>query len=126
MVQQTYTFANATPNPTAWLAELPQPYQLDSDQLMATSFYQQRLRPFFQSQLRQLQADLTSAQALANQAGLDKQAAHVTAVLENIARSNNWLLETVGTPYERLSKTLRGGGCQRSVRLMKTIPSIMN
>jgi len=85
LVQQTYTFANATPNPTAWLAELPQPYQLDSDQLMTTSFYQQRLRPFFQSQLQQLQADLTSAQALANQAGLDKQAAHVTAVLENVA-----------------------------------------
>lgn len=81
LVQQTYTFANATPHPEAWLANLATPYQLDSNQLTGTTFYRDRLQPLFMEQLKQIQADLTSAYQLADQANLTKQAEHLTTVL---------------------------------------------
>ncbi|WP_367295851.1 helicase-exonuclease AddAB subunit AddA [Levilactobacillus yonginensis] len=81
LVQQTYTFANATPHPDAWLANLATPYQLDSDQLTGTTFYREHLQPLFMEQLKQIQADLTSAYQLANQASLSKQVEHLTTVL---------------------------------------------
>ncbi|MFC6207084.1 helicase-exonuclease AddAB subunit AddA [Levilactobacillus tongjiangensis] len=81
LVQQTYTFANATPHPEDWLANLATPYQLDSEQLTGTTFYREHLQPLFMEQLKQIQADLTSAYQLADQAGLTKQAEHLTTVL---------------------------------------------
>lgn len=84
LVQQTYTFANATPDPAAWLAALPQPYQLDSDRLTQTAFYRQKLAPLFTAQLQQIQADLTSAERLATQNNLEKQAAHLQNVLASL------------------------------------------
>lgn len=81
LVQQTYTFANATPDPAAWLAALPQPYQLDSDHLTGTTFYQQRVKPLFTEQLQQVKADLTSARQLAVQANLTKQQDHLDPLL---------------------------------------------
>lgn len=84
LVQQTYTFANATPDPAAWLAHLSQPYQLDSDHLTGTTFYQQQLKPLFSQQLQQVEADLTSAQQLATQANLTKQLDHLNALLSDL------------------------------------------
>lgn len=84
LVQRTYTFANATADPAAWLANLPKPYQLESDQLTATLFYQEQLQPLFSEQLQQIQADLTSAQQLATQANLTKQLDHLTTVLSQL------------------------------------------
>ncbi|AKP64578.1 ATP-dependent exoDNAse (exonuclease V) beta subunit [Levilactobacillus koreensis JCM 16448] len=96
LVQQTYTFANATPDPVAWLTALPKPYQLDSDQLTQTTFYQQKLAPLFTAQLQQIQADLTSAEQLATNNSLEKQAAHLQTVLAslqgvlNLVSSGSW------------------------------------
>ncbi|WP_407889960.1 helicase-exonuclease AddAB subunit AddA [Levilactobacillus sp. N40-8-2] len=87
LVQRTYTFANATADPAAWLAALPNPYHLDSDQLTATRFYHEQLQPLFTAQLQQIQADLTSAQQLAEQANLSKQADHLTAVLSSLGNT---------------------------------------
>ncbi|WP_125583220.1 helicase-exonuclease AddAB subunit AddA [Levilactobacillus cerevisiae] len=84
LVQRTYTFANATPDPAAWLAALPQPYQLDSDHLTGTTFYQKQLKPLFTQQLQQIKADLTSAQQLATQANLTKQLDHLMPLLSDL------------------------------------------
>ncbi|KRK38262.1 helicase-exonuclease AddAB subunit AddA [Levilactobacillus parabrevis] len=84
LVQRTYTFANATADPAAWLTALPEPYHLDSDQLSATSFYREQLQPLFTAQLQQIQVDLTSAQQLAEQANLTKQFDHLTTVLSSL------------------------------------------
>jgi len=84
LVQQTNTFANATPDPAAWLEKLPARYELDGEQLTATTFYHDQLQPLFSEQLGQVKADLTSALDLAQQAQLDKQIGHLETVLSSV------------------------------------------
>lgn len=84
LVQQTNTFANATADPAAWLAKLPDRYELDGDQLTTTTFYREQLQPLFSEQLDQIKADLTSALTLAQQARLDKQINHLETVLASL------------------------------------------
>lgn len=84
LVQRTNTFANATADPDAWLDNLPQPYQLDSQALTGTTFYHEQLQPLFTEQLRQIKADLTSAQQLAEQADLTKQSDHLKPLVSTL------------------------------------------
>lgn len=86
LVQRTYTFANATPDPVAWLKQLPVAYQLDASKLTDTTFYQEQVQPLLTSKLNQVKADLTSAQAFATQHELKKQADHMSKALKSLAQ----------------------------------------
>lgn len=84
LVQRTNTFANATADPEAWLDGLTVPYQLDGDQLTATTFYHDKLQPLLTEQVTQVKADLTSAQQLADQANLTKQSDHLRPLISSL------------------------------------------
>ena len=82
LVQRVYTFADAAPDPKAWLAALPQAYQLETDQLTASRFYQTQLQPLLADQFKQIRADLASAQEMAENVGLVKPADHLADLCE--------------------------------------------
>lgn len=84
LVQRVYTFADAAPDPDAWLAQLADRYALDADHLMATSFYRDQLAPLLHDQFTQIHADLTSALELAENAALDKQMAYLEERLASV------------------------------------------
>ncbi|WP_204120672.1 MULTISPECIES: helicase-exonuclease AddAB subunit AddA [Levilactobacillus] len=117
LVQQTYTFANATPDPAAWLAALPQPYQLDSDHLTGTTFYQERLKPLFSQQLQQIKADLTSAQQIATQADLTKQLDHLTPLLSDL---DGIIALVDGESWNALRAAIQGFSWGRMPSIRKT------
>ncbi|KJW12758.1 helicase-exonuclease AddAB subunit AddA [Levilactobacillus spicheri] len=82
LVQRVYTFADAAPDPDAWLTQLAAAYTLDADHLPDTTFYQERLQPLLVDQVGQLHADLTSALELAENAGLEKQITYLSTQLD--------------------------------------------
>jgi len=84
LVQRVYTFADAAPDPDAWLAQLADSYQLDAKSLQTSSFYQQRLAPLLTDQFQQLVADVTSALEIAENSALDKQIAYLTPQLDKL------------------------------------------
>nr|WP_056943483.1 helicase-exonuclease AddAB subunit AddA [Levilactobacillus namurensis] len=84
LVQRVYTFADAAPDPDAWLSGLADAYQLDAAHLTETSFFHDRLQPLLAAQLDQVQADLTSALALAENASLTKQMTYLTQCLDQL------------------------------------------
>lgn len=83
LVQRVDQFADAAADPQAWLTALAKSYTLDADQLTATTFYQQGLRPILRDQLQQVQADLTSALTIAT-TGAPKDIAYLQTMLDQL------------------------------------------
>lgn len=58
VVQELDSFANGTPAPHEWLSQLPKLYEVESDSLTDTPFYQQRVVPILVGIVQQLLADI--------------------------------------------------------------------
>ncbi|WP_125980963.1 helicase-exonuclease AddAB subunit AddA [Loigolactobacillus iwatensis] len=65
LVFRLFDFANANPDPVAWLTQLVTSYQVSGSSLTASEFFQKQLRPLLEAQLTQAQNDLASARQLA-------------------------------------------------------------
>jgi len=71
LIMRLFDFAQATPDPEAWLQHLPATYELGTDQLTASDFYQQQLLPQLTTTLEQLTTTITQALDQAEMSELD-------------------------------------------------------
>ncbi|MFC6182297.1 helicase-exonuclease AddAB subunit AddA [Lactiplantibacillus daowaiensis] len=66
LVMRLFDFAQSTPDPKAWLQQLPTAYHVDSAQLTTSTFYQQQvlpqLKPLFQNMLTTITQCLDQAE----------------------------------------------------------------
>jgi len=71
LIMRLYDFAQSTPDPTAWLEQLPASYELGTDHLTASAFYQQQLLPQLRTTFTQMTTTITQALEQATDSDLD-------------------------------------------------------
>lgn len=86
LVMRLFDFANANPDPAAWLAQLPQAYELATDQPTASHFFQRQLQPLLTDELFQADQDLKSAQETIQHTELAKLGDCLTADRQQVAQ----------------------------------------
>ena len=62
LIFRLFDFAQSTPDPEGWLADLAKPYQVDDTTLTTSDFYQQQLLPLLVSEVESMQVKIQQAQ----------------------------------------------------------------
>lgn len=137
LIMRLYDFAQSTPDPVAWLQQLPATYHLDGDHVTTSSFYQQQvlpqLMPLFQNMLTTIQQGLVQAEAnelkpatIKNlesaQAELTELVANVTTMDWNALRAvcQNFKIGTIAKKYkDDVTRTMVGTAINTQVAEVK-------
>lgn len=116
LVMRLFNFANANPDPAAWLEQLPQAYDLRTDQPTESQFFQQQLRPLLADELFQADQDLKSAQETIQHTELAKLGDCLTADQQQVAQLKSQL-ETA--TWDQLRQQFLAFKLQRAPSLRK-------
>jgi ATP-dependent helicase/nuclease subunit A len=123
LVYRLFDFANANPDPAAWLNALPQAYVVGNQPLTETPFYQQQLRPYLESELMQAQRDLASAlNVVQAQPDLEKFGPVLTKDQANLATLRQTVAEG---DWDSIQKALTSFKFQRAPSLRNLEPAVL-